>query len=1040
MKEYKKIMLFLVTILILSLVSFTPVYAESATVNNMNELKEAVERGDSVIIASNITVTETLNIASSYNGEIISDGKTLDLVEGVENMFSIPSDANVTFDNIIFDGKGNGRILDIDKAIVNIKNSELKNASTEKLNAIYENGLDAQRYDGGAIYVSNATLNLENTKFSDNHTKAIVPNHLAPNGGAIVSYASNISIKGGSFTNNYTGKVEGNFGTNGEGGAIKLHPGSILTINDENTTDDSTTIFDSNHLDGIAAEGGRQGGAIEASQSKVYIYGTTFKITGPFNTGGAIKFEGSDDAIIKNSNFVIVDEKGTIGIAGGAITSENSKLTIDNSKFKAGSKSRVAEAGGLIQVVGSGEFNLLNSELEGSGAAWNAGKYTANTGGAINFYNDSTVKALIENTNIKNFMVDRAGAGISLAKSSGSTAAVTLEMKNTNIINTAAYTWNNNGHGGAMFIGNGNTVTIIGGQISSQTASNNAGAIFNEGSLTITGGANISNNLAYQMVGGIYNDGYLKVDEAIIKNNFKGDFSVGDGHNLDKTEMGGINIYARKDVIITPKASIDAKDIRVFDGESKILLTGPLTNSLNVSISEKPKGDGAVGLNQKYIENQERYVGYTIASGIDGYIVTSEDAKKFLYVSKDTTQAIAPLNDHTSIGTWDYVLNPTDKTIVLGQRAKLTYHSNYDDKNASFKDTTKSKDQIYTFYGSGKGKPNVSINDETVDYLKELEEKPISRWIFDGWYNHNINKPVIDDTSNEFQNTIENNVNLYKIDFSNLSFVESNDKIKNIISPNELHVYAGWKPLEIQLVKVWNDEGALNKADSATLSLTSSYDNKVLEFVANRKNTTKTFSNLDKYLDDGSSLIEYKLEELDLGDGYSNETKISEESVSKLVYTITNTKKAPVVIEELYKVVHEFRVAEGVTLSLPETIRSWTPKDQVNKKNNEIVSPQDFENKEYRDEENKGTWKFVSWNKEREIINKADVKFVGTWKFEKDKEVKPIDPTPNIPSVKPDVKVSVPNTASNNSSVISHILIILISLFGLVSLTLNKNK
>lgn len=971
-KLLKRFSLLFLTI-VLSLFAITA-NAANSNVTNMQELKDAIARGDSITINNDINITETLNLPATYQGEIKSDGKKLTLNAGVENMFVVPNDAEVKFNNIIFDGQNNGRIIDAGKSKVTIIDSTLKNATTEN---------NTERFEGGAIYAFQTTLELENTTFENNHTKKVVPSPGAPHGGAIVSYSANITITGGKFNNNHTGKVDKENASHGEGGAIKLHPGSTLTINDSSTTKKDTTVFDGNHLDSIETKGGRQGGAIEATESKVHIYGTTFKIPGPFNTGGAIKFEGSEEAVVKNCHFETLENKGTIGVAGGAITSQNSKLTIDSSTFKANGGSRVSEAGGLIHVVGGGIFNLKNSSLEGSGAWWNGGRYTANTGGAINFYDDATVTAKIENTTIKNFMVDGAGAGISVAKSAGHEAAVKLTMTDTTIENTAAYVWQGTAHGGAMFVGKGNTITINGGKISSQTASNNAGGIFNEGSVTITGSdkgpAQITGNSAYQMVGGIYNDGYLKVDKANFSGNKKGDDYTGDGHILSKTEMGGINIYADKDVIITPNAKFDGNDIRVLDGQSQILLTGALENQLNVSISEAPKTTKETNILSRYTEDQQRYIGYKVASGTDNYTATPEDAKKIHYVSKDTSQPIAAVDDHTSIGKWDYVFDPDNKSVVLGQRAKMVYHANYDLKNAKFNDGTKEKEQFYTFYSTSNGKPKVSIDNVQAKQMTELGENPISKWIFDGWYNHKPIQPIIDNSPEIFQNTKKPDVSDLKVDFEKAYFTNSEGKITKIIAPNELHVYAGWKSLEITVNKVWDDEGESNQANQATLIITPGKDGKNQEsFTADRKTLsyTFTFTELDKFEEDGITPVQYSIDEPNVPEGYTKSIAQSDNN-DTISATVTNTKGAS------YKVVHEFKAADDVTVALPQAIIDWTPADQLNIPNGTEVTPSDFVNKEYDDTVNDGKWKFISWDKQTDTIKGADVKFVGTWSFTK---------------------------------------------------------
>ncbi|MSR94843.1 hypothetical protein FYJ34_11385 [Clostridiaceae bacterium 68-1-5] len=69
---------------------------------------------------------------------------------------------------------------------------------------------------------------------------------------------------------------------------------------------------------------------------------------------------------------------------------------------------------------------------------------------------------------------------------------------------------------------------------------------------------------------------------------------------------------------------------------------------------------------------------YTPAGTAAGYTPTPEDAKKLHYVSRTVEASkIATVEDHTSPALWDYVYDPEASTIVLGQRAKMIYHSNH---------------------------------------------------------------------------------------------------------------------------------------------------------------------------------------------------------------------------------------------------------------------------------------------------------------------------------------------------------------------------
>ncbi|WP_163546485.1 Cna B-type domain-containing protein [Granulicatella sp. zg-ZJ] len=873
------------------------IYATTVTVNTQDELIQALEsNSDNILINSSFEISRSIDLSQKTVEITASDGVELTTNGLIENMF-IASGGQVTFENIRLNGNNQSRLfLVTNGATLTLKNTIVKKGTTQLFEKNIIDTVNKQRYSGGAIFAEHATLNLENVEFIENTTKKDTPvvekpgdPILAPHGGAIYAGTSTINIVGGRFSHNRSGSSPN--GSNGEGGAIKLEGGSKLYINkDAASTDKTTTVFEENSNDDWQTKGGYQGGAIEATDSEVVIYGTTFKVAGPFNTGGAIKFENVSHAEVHHSNFTLLEGKGEIGVAGGAITSEGSHLTISNTTMSVGDGTRVKEAGGLIQVVGSGTFNLIDSTLEGRGAFWNAGKYTAKYGGAISFYTGSTVTAKIENTTIRNFMADVSGAAIAISNQRDEVSGVDLTLKNTRLMNNAAYTWGNLSYGGGMFIGPGNTVFMESGSITGGTASNNAGAIYNQGNLTLTGGVNISNNVGYQMVGGIYNAGYLKVDNAIIQNNTKGDWSVGNSHHLKQGELSGENIYAAKDVIITPNATIQGGDVRVLDGQSSIILTGALTKPINVSISETPKLI-ATGIATGYIENANRHVGYVVARGANNnefaneklntnaYEATSEDAKLLHYVSKDTTQPIAPLSDHTSVGMWDFVLNPMTKQVVLGQRAKMIYHAN----GGTF-DSGTEKEFLYTIYSSTDPWTDIP----QLKLLDDTSQPTRPTYALVGWYNHHAdgtedNNPITDAE-------IVANRDANPFDFS-LRFASGTTPITNIITPNVLHAYAGWeKQIQVQVTKQW---ASRVKETSVTVQLykNGNPEGNPVQLTENG-NWTYTFMKLPKYKSENLENV-YTVKEV--GEENNRVTvgdhtyTVNVEGNQENGYTITNT-------------------------------------------------------------------------------------------------------------------------------------------------------
>lgn len=794
--------IFFVVLALVLVLGKTPVFA--ASVSDFAGLKAAANRGDSSItITGNIIVTETLEIEK--NVTISGDPKNrpkLILADGFskDQMFKVPEGESLTLNDIILDGKSKGRLINVKGGTVILKMADLQNGSTEPLQKVIKNGKDEQNYSGGAI---------------------------------LANEGSTVTIKGGFFVDNNTGSKVLSKDRFAEGGAIKIED-STLTI-------DGTSFID-NHLDSSATEGGRQGGAIEATRTNVEIANARFTIFGPCNTGGGIKFEDCSEASVNNSTFMLRARKGVVGVAGGAITSKGSNLTIEKSNFLVGQGTRVSEAGGLIQVVGKGSFNLSDSTLEGAGAWRKAGKYTANTGGAISFYDDCSVTAKITDTTIKNFMVDGNGAGIALSKGNGHSSNVNLTLTNTIIQNASAYTWDGNSYAGGMYIGKGNTVKIDGGKISSQTASYVVGGIYNMGDLEITGGAQIVGNNAYKMVGGIYHEGKrLKLDKVNFSNN-----KVGDGgkanHMIEGKEKGGINVYAKKDVIITPEATFDGNDVRVFDGKSAILLTGALKNQINVSISEKEKTTTEEKEHLKIFgEDQHRKVGYVVVKGTDGYKPTAEDARKIHYVTNDTTQAVAGPDEHENLGEWDFVVNPQNNIIVFGQRAKVKFDPNGTENapaNIVGKAAEETSEEDFIVYS-----PDAQIPDMKIPVR--------SGYRFTGWYLEPAakdNKSDPGSPSKQTQQAQERPSVLYapmamQASMEKKTLVRtladitgSQAEIAKTLDPYEYTLYAGWEKV-IPVQKVWDDENDWykNRPDSISVKLLVN-GNSEKELVLNKEN------------------------------------------------------------------------------------------------------------------------------------------------------------------------------------------------------------
>lgn len=849
----------------------------ATTVSSEAELRAALASGNAnITVTSPITVTGTLEVTA---GTASIDGARLTSAPGVDSMFTVSGRATLTLTNANLDGALNGRLIHVaDGSTVTISDSTIKSGSTQSLGKKIVDGANKQVYSGGAIYADRSTLNLTNVTFKDNATKTDTPMQapgrepvISADGGAIHASASTVNITGGTFTNNYTGGMQS--GSHyGEGGAIKLES-SIIKINESGI---ARTVFYGNHnYQTNSNKGGLQGGALEITGSEALINRADFTVLGGFDTGGAIKFERSGRAdahcVVSDSTFKL--QGGSLptapvastyfGTSGGAIMTEGSYLTVRGSDFKmvgSGGVSaptkdtapKVAFAGGHIDVVGTGEFNLESSTLSGNGTDWNAPwRESAKYGGALAYENGCSVKSHITNTRFSGFTTAHVGAHIAVGHRVGSEpsdglgeTAVDLRMEGVTLSSGNAYSFDAKSAGAGMYIADGSKVVISGGAIEWMDA-NYGGAIFNLGETTLINNAKIQYNSTTYMAAGIFNNGYLNVHEATFQDNAKKTndaFFAGGWHAFSKNEESGGAIYAKRDVIIGSGARFSSavkNDVRVIEGSSAVILSGPRTAQLNISISEVESAGGTTQFGRLFDEPAHRHVGYLVARGLTAadatagfwpagadtsYMPTAADAASAHYVSHTVDASkVAAFGDANSPALWDYVYDPEAKTVVLGQRARMIYHTNHELATiaGSEPDTDPAGQkcaQTYTFYGTG----TVSIADEPVAHLVELSETPLltvggSRYVFMGWYEPAAKgEPILKDgyTARPY-------------DFTRKAFSAawnaSGAEITDILSTqaaNTLHVYAVYSPTQtVNVAKTWKGlEGDGKHTASFTLS------------------------------------------------------------------------------------------------------------------------------------------------------------------------------------------------------------------------------
>ncbi len=1032
----------IVAVIVAALISFSfgaitaPAYA-AAAVGTEVALRAAINAGQSVNLSADITLSAEIEIPGTADVTIDGQGHTITAgqpvaLPGGDDHYNIfrTHGGQVKLANITLDAAEKRRGLWLDSgSVATLDNVTIKNGTTA----------GARNFEGGAIYVLDSTLNVTNNSVIENNSSiwsqatydirvaeetkknpafGNLPSETQseqisqmPNGGAIYATGaqSKITINDSVLRNNQAkdcSTVANGRGNGGNGGAIYMDGSATLAVRGASFVD--------NHVARVAT-GSYQGGAIYAGYgTTATIADTKVNVGQPFNTGGFLR---AYDATVHvdNSDFAFEGRKDSYGISGGAFASENSILKINNSRFVSSAQSKVTFAGGFIDIIGSGSFELTNSQLTGRGS--DNGKGLATYGGAIAFETGSSVTALIQGSTIKNVHADSNGGAISLSTRIDETSAVNLRIVDSTISNAGTLTWGPTTQvGGALFVGPGNAASLEGTTIESGR-SGRGGLIYNQGSTTITGGtapSKLSGGFVYSAVGaGIFNDGYLKLDDMSLGGNAKGDWSIHKDHpssiEVDGNRIGeypGLNVYANKDVIVTPKAKLDSGDVRVIDEQSAVLLTGKLNNQLNISISEnlkKASDTPYAGQN----ESAARYIGYTVAKGVDGYSPDADDANTIHYVTRDNRQAAADYGDHAGIGKWDYVLSD-ENTVVLGQRAKMWYHPNeghFDALSANVE-----KEQPYTIYSSIKllqdhpaarpaqmtpytGTDPIHDGDRTItDTLGRSAN--LKKYTFVGWYckaftpteimsgrandkGFDLNQAFTDGVaansevdSKGHQNpcgaaskTFANNMML-----ASRAAAPASNRITEIIKPNELTAYAGYVA----------GYGVTSKFVSGTAGKNLPGD------VTNQTPIIDT--NRGAGYVDGDTVKPAAAQSFTaVPDGNGQWVfQAWDESNKKIAGADQEFVGTWVWKQKFFKVTHEFKVADGVTETLPSALVERTPADNLGEEgagfvDGTSVEPTDtFDKENYSDTPGK-VWSFLKWDRASDTINNADVHFVGYW-------------------------------------------------------------
>ena len=874
-RHAKRSWIFFMVLALVLVLGKTPVFA--ASVSDFNELKAAVAAGGDIQLKNNITVTETLEIKNNVTitgGKILKAGNSIKEDPNSGNIFYVNEGKSLKLDGVTLDGDNKARLIYSNGGKIELKDSTLQNGCP---------GDKAKANPGGGVFLRGGSLTATDTDFKNNTpgtTQGLGEGDRDLNGGAIYSGSTKADIKitGGSFTDNEVKAY-------GHGAAIYQENGTL-------TVDGTSFKNNKGHVEGGNA--GTQGACIHTrDRVKATISDVNAEIAKGFNTGGFLRSWGSN-VTVTNSTFTIKDLGDGYGYSGGALCFENGKSKVTGSTFTCiGSK--LYHAGGFIDIVGGGEHVIDDNNMTGSGKE--NGKQIASFGGAISVEQGASATVTIKGNTIEKTSTSDNGGAIAIGTRKGVRTPSTVTMSGNKISNGGTLVWGGQA-GGGVFVGPDAKVIMTGDTVSNNRAAL-GGGVYNEGTLTITGGSSLTGGQGGRFGGEIYNNGTLTVDDATVDGGFIG-FSTWEPYNPGHgktTEYAGVNIYAAKDVTITPKAKIaGGKDVRVIDGKSKILLTGALTNQIDVSISE------VAAAGEKPFESVNRRIGYVVAGGTKGYEVTKSDANKLHYFSKaydeskpadDANQPIAKAADDTSPGMWDFVLDKENGKVVVGQRVKLVYHGNLgkigeEDKKEKTVDVYKNPE-----FWKGEGQlKNYKVADPTLDGSS-----------FMGWYfwKDGASARTTDDTIQNIK--IPNDLKDKLFDFSRVTFKNNVKDTDQIITPNIIHTYAGWSQnVSIPVLKDWGDTEEDDKVDvtvtliggekdeKITLTSTNNYHylfDDLRVFTKSYKNNEEKNMNL-KFTPKTYSVVEKPID--GFATSYSPLSMIANQVAEISQFVVTNTK------------------------------------------------------------------------------------------------------------------------------------------------------
>ncbi len=368
-------------------------------------------------------------------------------------------------------------------------------------------------YDsGGAILSIDGDLAITNSTFADNNSKV--------SGGAIVVVRGGLSISNSTFTRNLIVRETGG---GGNGGAVAIRGGTLLSVADSEFTDNLAT----------------EGGAISSFNTNSTITGCTFTGNETDGSGGGAIYSEISDLTITDSDFT----SNFAMIAGGAIefhgyyfdgyelAGYDVNLTITGSTF---TQNEGYLRGGAVFLTNATGVTIDNSTFDGNQAASLIGGNSSGYGGAIYFNEVVEDVTAIVSINESSFYRNQSDGGSAIYDRAGSSIAIEASTFAENI-----------GEYGPAGIQTDGSLNIVNSTFSGNTGDCSSWAdgacgiaVHSSRSAAIIYSTIVNNSGSEADAAVLSEGGVIKINGSIIANNIGSDCGTSAGGSLGSSSAG----------------------------------------------------------------------------------------------------------------------------------------------------------------------------------------------------------------------------------------------------------------------------------------------------------------------------------------------------------------------------------------------------------------------------------------------------------------------------------------------------------------------